>query len=318
MTTNLIKFPSDLDESDEHQHFIALRIYSNSSASLEGSSSTVKEEDDPMASAPQEDDILSKLDNSRGQKPDYSNVGDDAANEGGIGKAVSDSASAATEAVFTETSYRKSHKVNSDAIYLPFPQSINMSDGWQWETVSFARTVVGELTAGNAAEGAEKAITTGASAVGSVIMENMDKFLDHQKARVSNPRKESMFQEPNMRKYSFEFDFAPRNKKESNDAQTIIQLLKYHASPELYAGNNALYNYPSEFQIYFVSGGKENQYIGKIDRCALENLSVNYTNANMWSAFKDTGAPTHLKLTLEFTELSLQSRNSLKIMDGGE
>jgi hypothetical protein len=293
MTTNLIKFPSDLDESDEHQHFIALRIYSNSSASLEGSSSTVKE-DDTMATAPQEDDILSRLDNSRGQKPDYSNVGDNAANEGGIGNAVSDSAAAATEAVFTQTSYRKSHKVNSDAIYLPFPQSINMSDGWQWETVSFARTVVGELTAGNAAEGAEKAITTGASAVGSVIMENMDKFLDHQKARVSNPR------------------------KESNDAQTIIQLLKYHASPELYSGNNALYNYPSEFQIYFVSGGKENQYIGKIDRCALENLSVNYTNANMWSAFKDTGAPTHLKLTLEFTELSLQSRNSLKIMDGGE
>ena len=82
-------------------------------------------EDDTMATAPQEDDILSRLDNSRGQKPDYSNVGDNAANEGGIGNAVSDSAAAATEAVFTQTSYRKSHKVNSDAIYLPFPQSIN-------------------------------------------------------------------------------------------------------------------------------------------------------------------------------------------------
>ena len=126
-----------------------------------------------------------------------------------------------------------------------------------------------------------------------------------------------------MRKYSFEFDFAPRNEKESDAAQKIISLLKYHASPELYGGDNALYNYPSEFQIYFVSnsdktGAKENQYIGKIDRCALENCSVNYTNANMWSAFKNTAAPTHLKLTLEFTELSLQSRNSLMKMDGLE
>ena len=271
-----------------------------------------------MATAPQEDGILSRLDNSRGQKPNYSNVGDDAVQESGAVKTVSENASAAAEAVFTETPYAKSHKVNSDAIYLPFPQSINMSDGWQWETVSFQRTVAGEIAAGNIAEGAEKAIQSGVGAVGGVLMENADKFMKHQVARVSNPRKESMFQEPNMRKYSFEFDFAPRNKKESEDAQTIIQLLKYHASPELYTGNNALYNYPSEFQIYFVSGGKENQYIGKIDRCALENMSVNYTNANMWSAFKDTGAPTHLKLTLEFTELSLQSRNSLKIMDGGE
>ena len=53
-----------------------------------------------------------------------------------------------------------------------------------------------------------------------------------------------------------------------------------------------------------------------MDRCALTNIAVNYTNANMWSAFKDTGAPTPVKVTLELTELSLQSRNSLKKMDG--
>ena len=43
---------------------------------------------------------------------------------------------------------------------------------------------------------------------------------------------------------------------------------------------------------------------------------MNYTNANIWSAFKQTGAPTNLKLSLEFTELSLQSRNRLMQIDG--
>ncbi len=152
--------------------------------------------------------------------------------------------------------------------------------------------------------------------VGKLATDNAEKLLQHQVARVTNPRKEAMFQEPNMRTYSFEFDFAPRNQKESDSAQKIIQLLKYHAAPELFKGENALYNYPSEFQIYFVSNGSENPYIGKIDRTALTSCNVNYTNANMWSAFKDTGAPTHLKLTLEFSELSLQSRNSLMKMDG--
>jgi len=318
MATNNVKFPIDLVDSPEHHHYLYFRIYSNSSASLGGSSKSMPAEDNEMASAPGEDTLLSKLDNSRGQTPNYSNVGNNAANKAGVAKTAADNAKAAAEAVFTETSYQKSQKVNSDVIWLPFPQSVNMSDGWNWETVSFQRTVAGEIAAGNLLEGAEKAIQSGVGAVGGALMENADKFMQHQVARVANPRKESMFNEPNMRKYSFEFDLAPRSVEESNAAQQIIQLFKYHASPELYDGDNALYNYPSEFQIYFVSNGAENQYIGKIDRCALENMSVNYTNANMWSAFKDTGAPTHLKLTLEFTELSLQSRNSLKRLDGGE
>ena len=318
MATNLVKFPYDLDESGEHQHFLAFRIYSNSSASLGGSSKSLPPEEDDSFSAPGEDSVLGRLDNSRGQKPNYTNKGNEASNKASIGKTLGDSAKAAANATFSESSYRSSQKVNTDAIYLPFPQGINMTDGWNWEMVSFQKTVAGEVLQGNVSEAGEKLIQTGAGAVGKALMENADKFMQHQVARVTNPRKESMFSEPNMRTYSFEFDLAPRNQKETNAAQTIIQLFKYHASPELYDGDNALYNYPSEFQIYFVSNGKENQYIGKIDRCALQNMSVNYTNANMWSAFKDTGAPTHLKISLEFAELSLQSRNSLKRLDGGE
>ncbi len=321
MATNLVKFPIDLDESDEHHHFLVFRIYSNSSASLSGN--TKKVEDNTDASKP-ESELLGKLDSSRGQTPNYSNKGDNPTKTEALLSQISGNINALVDGIaFSDTTYREAQKVNSDAIYLPFPQTINMSDGWNWETVSFAKTTAGEVLSGNPTEAGEKLAQNTIGAVGKLAMENADKFMQHKVARVTNPRKESMFQEPNMRTYSFEFDFAPRNIKESDAAQKIISLLKYHASPELYAGDNALYNYPSEFQIYFVSnsdgqGAKENQYIGKIDRCALQNCSVNYTNANMWSAFKDTGAPTHLKLSLEFTELTLQSRNSLMKMDGME
>ena len=78
MATNNVKFPIDLVESSEHQHYLYFRIYSNSSASLGGSSKGMASEDNEMASAPGEDSLLSKLDNSRGQTPNYSNVGDSA------------------------------------------------------------------------------------------------------------------------------------------------------------------------------------------------------------------------------------------------
>ena len=312
MATNLVKFPIDLDESSEHHHFLVFRIYSNSSASLSGEKKK-DVQDNENASRP-ESALLGKLDSSRGAKPNYSNIGDTPDTFDQVGEV----AAAAKDMIVSDTTYRPAEKVNTDAIYLPFPQAINMSDGWSWETVSFQKTALGEAAKGDIAEAAERGAQDIIGGVGKLAMENADKFMQHAVRRVVNPRKESMFQEPNMRTYSFEFDFAPRNQKESDAAQQVIQLFKYHSSPELYAGDNALYNYPSEFQIYFVSNGSENQYIGKIDRCACTQCSVNYTNANMWSAFKDTGAPTHLKIGLEFTELTLQSRNSLMKMDGME
>ena len=314
MATHLVKFPIDLDESGEHHHYLMIRIYSNSSASLGGSSRGAAPEENELASAPPEDSMMARMDRSRGQKPNYSNVGESA---DGLGSQIGENAVAAKDVVFSDSTYRKQQRLNTDSIFLHFPQSINMSDGWQWEQVSFQKTAMGEAAKGDFSEAGEKALQSGVGAVGNAIMENADKFMQHQVARVSNPRKESMFQEPNIRTYSFEFDMAPRNAKESEAANKIIQLLKYHAAPELYRGSNVFFNYPSEFQIYFMSNGGENQYIGRMDRCALTNLGVNYTNANMWSAFKDTGAPTHLKLTLELSELTLQSRNSLKELDGG-
>ena len=369
MAQNLVKFPIDLGENDEHHHFMVFRIYSNSSASLSGSTKTLTSPSSiPSDSANGEGAILAQLDRSRGQEPMYNQTAppdnsNQAAFDAYAAGEAADRAEAKRKAAATswyipfeddeegyyeslreeraeaaeaagfgaesmgaqlgaafvkDTTYARAKLVNQDAIYLPFPQTINMTDGWNWETVSFQKSGMGEAMAGNLGSGFEKGFQSAVGTVGKVAGENVDKLMAHSQRRVANPRKEAMFQEPNMRTFSFEFDLAPRNAKESESAQAIIQLFKYHASPELYDNKNAQYNYPSEFQMYFMSNGVENNYIGKIDRCALQSCAVSYTNANMWSAFRDTGAPTHMKITLEFTELSLQSRNSLMKMDGIE
>jgi len=311
MATNLIKFPLDLDDSGdgsgnpEHHHMMVFRIYSNSSSSL---TSTSHQSTDEISWDPSpENALLEKLDSSRSQDAKYQGE-----QYGGV---VTDTGAGVSN-LFTDTEAGRATIVNKDAIYLPFPQTINMADGWNWESTSFQKSALGEAITGNATEAIAKTVQGLLGGIAKVAEENAEKAMWHSQRRVVNPRKETMFNEPSIRTFSFEFDFAPRNAAESAAAQKIIQLFKYHASPELEDNTNALYRYPSEFQMYFVSNGAENSYIAKIDRCACTGVSVNYTNANMWSAFKQTGAPTHLKLSLEFTELSLQSRNRLMQIDG--
>ncbi len=317
MAENLIKFPADIAENSEHNHYMIFRIYSNTAASLGGNSAPVAPGGSEFSTP--ESDLLRSIDTSRDQKPQYkSTMPQSSSTLDDIASTVGELTDAAKSANFSDTTATRATTISKDVIYLPMPQSVSMQDGWQWETVSFQKTSFGELVKGDGSEAMQKAFTDFVGGIsGKLTTDNADKLIAQQMRRVVNPRKEAMFQEPNMRTYQYEFDLAPRNQKESENAQAIINLFKYHAAPELYQGDNAMYMYPSEFQVYFISNGKENEYIGKMDRCALTNISVNYTNANMWSAFRDTGAPTHLKITLELTELSLQSRQSLKKMDGG-
>ncbi len=70
--------------------------------------------------------------------------------------------------------------------------------------------------------------------------------------------------------------------------------------------------YPSEFLLTFCGGNGENQFVAKFGRCALKSIQTSYTNAGVASFFKDTDAPTHQKITLEFGELELLDRDHYK------
>ena len=239
MATNLIKFPLDLDGgggqgpiAPEYHHLMVFRIYSNSSASLMSKNTEV--EGGGGGNTP-ENELLANLDSSRGQQE---NVHTDVS-WGGTG--IDDMTSAA-KTFFKDTVASRAKKKNQDAIYLPFPQTINMKDSWNWESVSFQKTAFGEALKGEAGDAFTKSINSILGTVSGIVHENGEKAGYHAMRKVVNPRKETMFNDPAMRTFSFEFDFAPRNKEESEAAQKIIQLFKYHSSPELYEGN-ALYRF---------------------------------------------------------------------------
>ena len=61
-----------------------------------------------------------------------------------------------------------------------------------------------------------------------------------------------------------------------------------------------------------MSGFVENPYIPKIGRCALTNISVDYTPQSVFATLKNN-APVGVIFNLTFTEMGLLTRDSIDI-----
>ena len=135
--------------------------------------------------------------------------------------------------------------------------------------------------------------------------------------QADNPFVEVFFTNMNIRKFTYNFVFAPRNEDETADAQAIIQLFRFHMSPELQGGQSRFLTLPSEFDIHYMYIGKdgtnsENDYYNKIATCVLTSCDVDYTPGAVKS-FAD-GAPTQMSLALSFKETEMMTKQ--KINDG--
>ena len=129
--------------------------------------------------------------------------------------------------------------------------------------------------------------------------------------RADNPFVEVFFNSMNIRTFTYNFNFAPRNEDETMEVQQIIQLFRFHMTPELQERNSRYLTLPSEFDIHYmykaVDGNSyENDYYNRIGTCVLENVSTNYT-PNGVKSFAD-GAPTQVTMSLTFRETEVLTK----------
>jgi len=208
---------------------------------------------------------------------------------------------------------------NTISLYLP--GGIEYSDGLQYEEVGFAgikNLSSASATIGTASLGLlRKAAGVADKAAGLLGQESLNagRALSAELGVVVNPRKEQMFNGIDMRTFSFNFVFIPRNEKEAESMQKIIKCFRFHAHPELSA-NSAFFNFPSEFDIKFKTydfstpseAVKENPTLPKIGRCFIDKISTNYTPDDVYHAFKN-GVPPKVTLSLSFKEAEYITRN---------
>jgi hypothetical protein len=131
-----------------------------------------------------------------------------------------------------------------------------------------------------------------------------------------NPFSEVVFEKVNHRQFNYTFNLQARNKDEVEDIDKIIKLFKFHMHPELEndVSGGRYFKVPSEFEIHYAYQGQINNYLNKISRCVLTDVTVDY-GGDQFSTFRqfdDQGAaPVNVSLTLAFTETEIMTKQMI-------
>jgi hypothetical protein len=139
---------------------------------------------------------------------------------------------------------------------------------------------------------------------------------------VQNPILELLYSQPAFRTFRFEFMFYPRDEKEAQEVQRILEILRFHQAPEvLTEGQGFFLVPPSEFDIQFYYNGKENDNIPKISTCVLDTIDVDYA-PNGFAAYEvpgqnvpsigKTGMPVAIRLSLGFKETEILTKENYR------
>ena len=129
-----------------------------------------------------------------------------------------------------------------------------------------------------------------------------------------NPYMEVLFDAMALRTFTYTFDMAPRNEQEAAEIKNIIQVFRFHMTPELRGNQSRFIGLPSEFDIHYMFLSKdgvasENTFYNKIATCVLTNCAVNYT-PNGVKSFED-GGPTATTMTLTFKEKEMLTKERI-------
>jgi len=204
------------------------------------------------------------------------------------------------------------------AIALHVPNQLNIRYGVQFSEEDTATAVmapllgaaalkaIGNFDGGQLADAAKE----GGAALGLAFGPNAG-TVSAATGLAANPRKEQVFKGVDFRTFQFEYQFFPRDEKESQNVQNIINAFKLHMHPEFKDKNKFLYVYPSEFDISYYSNGTENIYLHRHTSCVLTEMSINYTPNAAFNTFEN-GAPTQINVQMTFRELALMDKDKIK------
>jgi hypothetical protein len=145
-----------------------------------------------------------------------------------------------------------------------------------------------------------------AKAVGAFTNVNAQGVVTRQTGQVLNPNMELLFNNVTLRSFNFQFDLAPRDKKESETIKAMLRLFKrsMNAKKNGTEGAKGLFiASPDVFQLSYKTGGEDHKFLNRFKPMALLNMAVNYTGSGTYATYDDT-TPVHMKLSLQFQELN--------------
>ena len=176
-----------------------------------------------------------------------------------------------------------------------------------------ARTLMGTVE-GFADYALKKSLSSAAEFITS--SEGGEELFNKAFGRADNPYMEVLFDNPDLREFTYNFTFTPRSKEETNDVKTIIEMFRFHMAPEMRADHSRFMTLPSEFDIHYMyqdgdGTAAENSYFNKISTCVLKNCSVNYTPDGAVQTHVD-GSPVKITMGLTFAETEIIHKDMIQ------
>jgi hypothetical protein len=214
---------------------------------------------------------------------------------------------------------KRSKKRLKTAIALHIPNQLSIRYGMQWnedDTAALAMAAVGsgEIIKAMGEGGSMKDVTdVGTAIIANIALSKGPMAAANSKALglAANPKKEQIFKGVDFRTFAFDYQFYPRSAEEAQNVLNIIEQFKYHMHPEFKDTNNFIYVYPSEFDVFYYQGGRENMNLHRHTSCVLSEMNINYTPNGSFTTFAN-GMPTQINVTLSFKELALLSKEKIK------
>lgn len=130
-----------------------------------------------------------------------------------------------------------------------------------------------------------------------------------------NPHTRAVFNQVNLRQFSFTFKFIPASQSEAREVQKIVKHFRTQMYPELLeVGSEGVtlplgYKYPNLFQITFKHRGSEAK-IPRLELCYLRGVQSSY-NPTGQAFFRD-GQPNEIDMTLQFQEFRTLSKEDIE------
>lgn len=136
-----------------------------------------------------------------------------------------------------------------------------------------------------------------------------------------NPAVEMLYKRPGINSHSFEFTFVPVSAQEAKIVNRILNAFQEYSLPveaaQLREGaNGLLMEFPALYEIRFYRPNGEPMFdVADIPDCTITNISVVYDPTGTGRLTSD-GRPISYRLTIEFTEMKIMTRNDWRMLRG--
>jgi hypothetical protein len=120
------------------------------------------------------------------------------------------------------------------------------------------------------------------------------------------PLKEIFFNGNGNRTFQWSWDVFPKNKREADSIMVLSDRINEEAHPSMQ--DVGVYQIPNEFEIEWI-----NCKLPKISTCACTAFDANFT-ASGAPRFNEDGNPAFVRISMAFTEIGIQTRNTLENM----